>query len=777
MSHAVFGAPQPLQPPRHRSWAARALGLDDPGLALLASLALLVILACWSLQAGHNQADSVEYAEKASQWVARGYMPSNQRSVRGPLLPLLLSPPFALAKALGVTDTRFVWPLLRGFQVLISLAFVIATARLGERLAAGARRSPPRLEAGRRMAPAGLVAGFLVVCNPIFLRFSADPIAGLLAGVLVALGLAQLLAPLSGTVPDTGSGTRATGHRARVGFAAGLLLGLAGITAYKALPLALALFGMSLLRDRWHGRARWLGWLAGFACALAIGIALDRIAYGVWGLSLANYLAYNVTVTGVPLLLALGLHGAATRLYEIGNLYYGFKGPVETESVIQHVAQHPPQTWYLTHADEFLGLPGLTIIAIALIVCVRRPRWATTIVLGGVLAFGVVLSAKHSKAYRLWLPALPLIAALCGWSWELLWGARSDARLILRRGLCALLLVTAPLFGLAEYLRLGPRLHENFWQAVAWIDEVRRSEGVQQATYASSHPFATILRTPPELQLVRLEHPLQELSMIVNPTEKTFARHLRDLESVDWLLIPERTLRANAGLRARLSERFTIATAFFEPDKHERLWGPLYVLRRAPHRAAGDPSGAALGAARGRRFFTRTPLANPDEFEHSQGKPPWLRSFSLEMPDAGPQTMRLVAVEFEELPDSGLGWLSSTWEAPAVLAVDCLLRLRVETPAGAPLELVDMVPGYDRYPTSSWTGPARLTEGRLVGLTNARLDENEGWARVWSAVLATTPAGRRIGPFAPVLDPRLQLPKTKDGWTQVMRIVSPSLIP
>ena len=32
--------------------------------------------------------------------------------------------------------------------------------------------------------------------------------------------------------------------------------------------------------------------------------------------------------------------------------------PVETEEVVRHIASHPPKTWYLTHADEFLALPG-----------------------------------------------------------------------------------------------------------------------------------------------------------------------------------------------------------------------------------------------------------------------------------------------------------------------------------------------------------------------------------------------------------------------------------
>ena len=108
-------------------------------------------------------------------------------------------------------------------------------------------------------------------------------------------------------------------------------MGLAAVTSYKVIPLLPVLGVLLLLRDRWSHRASWLGLGAGALLAGSAALALDRLVYGEWALSLPNYLVYNVLahdpVHGQHLGILLIEFGVGTTVAAVMiTIFYNFAG-------------------------------------------------------------------------------------------------------------------------------------------------------------------------------------------------------------------------------------------------------------------------------------------------------------------------------------------------------------------------------------------------------------------------------------------------------------------
>ncbi len=194
---------------------------DPAVLGLLALVAALELLA-YFLAEGYPIADAVEYMERARALV------SGQRIVdAGAIRPfgfsLLLAPVFLLSDWLGITDPRSNLWAICALQMLLSLALVFVVTRIGARLG------------GRNC---GLVAGFLLGTNPIFLEYCAMPISGIAAALCIALGIESLL-------------ERGNARRMWIG---SIWLALSVLMIYQCLLVVGTIAFVILLRDR---RAAW----------------------------------------------------------------------------------------------------------------------------------------------------------------------------------------------------------------------------------------------------------------------------------------------------------------------------------------------------------------------------------------------------------------------------------------------------------------------------------------------------------------------------------------
>lgn len=588
-------------------------------------VALLLELFVWASLEGYNLADTVEYVELARTLFTRGELSPGLKSVRPPLFPLALSPLFHLWQALGLEDLRSLMVTLRVLQIGLGLALVWTAMGLGTRL--GDRRT-------------GLVAGLLAASNPIFLRFSLDPVSDVTAAVLLGFGCERLLSGAS---------------RGR-SFAGGLLVGTASIVSFKLLPVAAALFLVQLVRGRRAERGRWIGFGAAALVVLAVQLVLDRVVYGAWGHSLFNYLVYNVSNVLVGLLATAGLRDAAAWVRELANSYYGFEGDVDAGRLATRVAGHQPVTWYLTHGLRFLVLPAAVLGALAAWRAVRRPRWPVWTLALAVGAYLAVISGKHSKELRLWLPVVPLVAALCSTGWLVLDGGDTSARRRAGRAVGILLVALAGALGVRGFLDLGPRKHGAAWQAVEWLEGVAERDGVQR--FAAGSPFAVLYRHSRNLRHVRLQTPLNRWPL-GDPDAPVHPVQVRELEALDAVLVHEAMLLERPSLARELSRAFSLEAGFFETG-HAPTLGPLHVFRRSEEPA---------------RPLARVLPAAPESFDHPVGT-------TLEREG---RTLTLLGVDAETLEGSGLLWTRWWWTTETGLDVDARMRPQVVAADGTRL--------------------------------------------------------------------------------------------
>lgn len=637
-------------------------GLRDRGMRWLLFLALALQVFSWSRLEGYQLADSVEYLDRALAWAEGGDLGAD-RAVRSFAFSLVFVPMFALADWIGLEDLRpLVW-VGRAVQMGLALALVLASARLGARVA------------GRR---AGFAAGFLVAVNPVYLRYAVSPVAGIAAALFAALGFERLL-------ERCGFGRSLRG---------GMLLGLALLCSYKTLLAILLLFGLLLVRDRLKHAASWLGLGLGVGVGALAQIGLDRWVYGRWGASLLGYVLDNVGSTLTTLLLIPQkqfpvFRDMARWVYQTQSEFqgYGFDRAYEQWTPRSSSAR----TWYFEHFDDFIVWPALLLGAVGLLCFLRRPawrRWIPVLVAAGYVA---ILSFKGDKSYRLLLPILPLLAAVCaaGWArWRGIGAARSP---LWRRASAAIALLAALPLGVMALEDSNPRFHGAYWKALDWIEGSLEGDAAAPARMAGAYHWALFLRASPRIEQVKFPCPLESWRDEVPESGTDEAAPARreaiagTLEGLDWLVVHLPVLSQRKGLFEAVNRRFRVEAAFYDQEVHAGL-GPVFVLRR---------SDAAEG---GWRFF--------DVEEASWGF--WnLESLARFVPgDGGTGVPRLDLIDFEvePLPGTGLAWITYRWRGlPNGFDRDWKIMDRVTAPDGRNSFQNNHHPAYGLYPTSTWT--------------------------------------------------------------------------
>ena len=582
---------------------------------------------------GYPQADSVEFMERAWLWVD-GKTVADQNVVRSFAFSLLLTPIFALASLLELEDLRWIPHVLRTLQMAVGLGLVFVSMRLGARIAGRA---------------AGLAAGVMVGINPTFLTWTITPVSGVAAALFLALGIDRLL-------------ERPTPRGALLG---GLWMGASILMAYQSILVLLPVLMLIALRDRRHPRQ--LAALAGgITIAILLQIALDRGVYGEWGISLKRYLIANFGPVATRVTLKLGFTDLAREIYSAysGMLGYAFDAATENADL----RQLQPGSWYITNLPTMLAWPVLACFVLGLAFTARRPTWATALL---ALAFAVnvgIMSMKGAKAYRLWLPLLPLIAPLAALGWSRLYGQAptlaaspplaSNPTTPWRRAFALLLLAIAVPMGPRLLARENLRYHGVYWDALEEVERHCVSNPGQ--ALGSAYHWAVFLRNSPNVKLVRTPYafdPWQQLSKLGR------TRVLRFLIDCDWLLIHHPALSNDPEFFRWVSEHFEVHAAFYDREVHGKL-GPVYVLHR---RDKG-----------GRRFFVLHQGITPEAYREARGFRDPVRAFS-----SGQERAELLGWHVEPLNGSGWSWITYHWHFPAGLDGDWRIAERVATPGAA----------------------------------------------------------------------------------------------
>lgn len=630
------------------------LGLGDPGLRAVLLLAVALLLLAWSRVDGYQLADSVEYLDRARSFV-RGEGLGAERSVRSFAFSALFVPLFGAFELLGLEDQRLVVPLGRVVQMLLTLGLVVATARVGERVAG------PR---------AGRAAALVAAANPVVAVFGVSPVSGVAAGLGVALGLDALLA-----------------RQAR-GLAAGAWLGAAVLMAYQSLLVALPLLALLALRERLR-RPVWAA-LAAFGAALGAQVALDRLAYGVWGLSLARYLSDNGLGALGRIAYELGLNDLAKAIYGMMRFEYSVEGAPPA------VRQMQPPDYYLTHLPEMVAVPLVALLALGLARAAARPRWSSSILALALAANVAIMSTKGSKSFRLWLPLVPLYAPLIGLGWETLRGAAGARFSGVRRLLAHGLLLAGAALGAAALLQQDTRTHAPYWRAAEHVEALAAPDGAPLRV-ASAYHWACFLRFPPRVEHVKLPRELDSWERLDDAGR---AEVLATLEGLDALLVHLPALSEHPELFREVAARFAVDAAWYDQTAHGEL-GPVFVLRRR----AGDPAE--------RLFFERLSAADPLALRRARHLPPSTRF------GGGPGEDELVLLGFEVEPlrnaqGTGHAWITYTWLAPRAPQRDWTVWDRATAPDERHSWHNNHRPGYGVLPTPTWEAGDVVREGYLL---------------------------------------------------------------
>jgi 4-amino-4-deoxy-L-arabinose transferase-like glycosyltransferase len=674
----------PPIPPRPAAGAAPdpagGIGLPAPGApdpplprgALLAVLALAFALQLWTLGRVHGYpiADSVEYLERAELFVQGRELDAG--SVRSFAFSALLVPLVAAFRALG---DDAVLGAARLLVMLLGLATIAVTARLAARVA------------GRGAA---LVAAFALAVNPVFLRWSVEPLSGVAAAFFVALAFLALARP----------------GAFRRGLAVGAALGAAFLMAFQSLAILACAGGLLLLRDRWKGRAHTLGWVAAIALALLAQATLDQVIYGSFGSSVSQYALENFGGT------------ISTKIYKLGQVTgsetlksWGFElynsvftdADVASQAVRTETTSKMPRSWYVTHLHtHLLAWPLLALGALGVLRASWRPRWAATILLVTVAVNTWVMSDKGWKDYRLWLPLLPAVATFVGAGYGLL-AAPGPARALRRGALLVLLALSAKLS--ADMLaRTNLAKHGGYWDAMAFVAAERERAGNEPELLGAGYHWATLFRDGgPGLEQRKLPHPLYAWPADEEARILPRADVLPALGELDWFVSHQQLVEQDPAIAAALAERFEVVAAFHDGAAYEDL-APVLVFRRAPD-----------GAEARRLYTVRREGTDPGALQARIAHP---RSVDLRRRFEGDVTDQLVLLgwDAEVLPGSAnVAWLSLHWYAGPTNGRDYTIGVRVTDPSDRTRQ-VNRAPCWGAVPTSAWETGWVVSDGFPIPL-------------------------------------------------------------
>ena len=622
---------------------------------LLVAVTLALQGVSWWILEGYQVADSVEFVENA-QALVRGHEVLDSQAIRSAFFPLLLSPPLLLADLLGLEDQRPLFWLMRLVQMGIGVAVVLAASRLA------------RSVAGRG---AGLLAGWTVAVNPVFLQYTVSPLTDVLAALLVTLGLIAL----------------ADARQARRGLWGGIWLGLAVMVSYKTLAMAAAAVAVLMLAGRWRGRRVWLEALGGLAaCALA-QVLLDWATYGSPGHSLFVYVGANFgPLAGKLCYVPAGyleevlpsvshaLKRAAVWLYSLNELL----GEVESPAT-DPIKGRYPWHWYASSLHEWV-VPSLLVGTLAgSWAALRGQARALLVPLAACALYAAILSTKGWKDHRLLLVTLPTLAACTGVGLAAVRGARSGWRALLVMGLVG----WAGADGLDQLLARNTRKFSGYWDALAWIQGQELPEEEQRV--AGAYHWALFMREAPGVTLTKLPHQLDGFGALDRDSQR---EDLLALVDQDWLVIhlPVLTHPDHQDLLRVVNGHFSVEALFWDHEDFEDI-GPVLVLRRR------------RGEADERRFFERSTVDDPEAWRTALGLP---RPEVFVRPDLGEEVWFLGS-RYEVLPGDGHGWLTTWhWCASERILADYQVIYRVTTHDERNSYQVNFQPAWGAEPTPTW---------------------------------------------------------------------------
>lgn len=667
-------APAPARSgPAPKGGGPAQLAWRDPGLALVLAATLLLSLAVWWRVDGYALADSIEYLEHA-QALVRGERVVDSKDIRGVGFALVLAPPFLVADWLGLQDLRWIVPCTRMLQILFTLLLVGAVARLGTLLAGRA---------------AGLGAAWIAGTSPVLLTFSIEPVADVLAALLLAQALLLALEP----------------GGPRRGFALGLWLGAALLVAFKTLLVTGPLVLLVVLRDLGK-RPRAVGGLVlGLGILLLVQVGLDRLRYGDWGRSLNLYLTDNALRLTGYFIAKLGFVEAGRRLYELSIGAHIGRPYTVTGGDLADVRQAVPASFYLVEASRFVAWPGLALVALGAARTLARPRWVRLLLFVLVAAAGLVTAFKGSKDFRIWLPLLPAVAGLAALGLGLLGAARGG------RVLAVLLVSASVVLALARLAGGGSQRHAGYWRAMDVVNADAAAAGAPLRVSGAWH-WALFLREGRGVELVKLPHHVESWPAY---DEQQRARSLEVLATLDRFVVHLPVLTERPALFSALNELFAVEALLFDPARYRDL-GPVLVLarRRGP---PGDPSQAV--------FFELLEGRDPEDYVARHGL---AESFDLlgRTPEGTPERLRLLGFDVESLP-GGHAWLTLHWLAVAPSGLDLRVHQRIATEPAGGVQDVYYVPAWGLHPTPSWTPGLIVREGRPLVAAVQPFDPSAPW--------------------------------------------------
>ncbi len=709
------------------------------GLWVLALLAIGLQCNTWQNMDGYQLADSVEYMERA-QAVVHSETVIDSRQIRSFGYSAILTPIFFFTDLLGYHNAGGVVVLCRLLQMGIGLWLGWICFRLGDALGG---------------AWTGFMAAFVLITNPVFLRFTVSPVAGISAAVCVGMGALMLFEP----------------REKRRGFRAGLWLGLALLMAYKTIPITAVLVLLVILRERRHC-FQILGPMAvSFVFAIVVQVTLDKVAYGVWGASLLAYLGENVFAILARIAIEIGQPQWADSLY---LWYYSdvFTDPLPANRVVTDL-QEPG--WYWQNLTTFAVFPVAVMAGLGCARALCAGSWKSSLLLVTAVLNVYLFSQKGSKEFRLWLPLLPILASLAGWGFD---GLLEACRR--RRFKQTLLTLTA---GSVLWLSLQAQIETGqfggFWRAMAFVeeqieggyepipllvdhyidaDEHARNRG--RVRVGCSYHWSVFGREGIKTHLIKLPNQLDGWAHL--PPEVQTSEVLPAIERLDWLILHQPILVApgHALLTYFINDRFTIEAAFWDPAV-EKSMGPILVLRRKRDRGFDPMRPTLFDMVNGPRtlparsvfdvLFQFLTLRNPAgrralthwTAEAVRRRLGFNETIRLVRPGLQ-EDLWVLGSTYETLPGDGLGWLSLylfTW-SPLQANYDFVHELTtLDASPEAPSWTSAHLPVYGVSPTSDWAPGTLIRESWPVIASADHLE----WEQLGAPVGSNQRRGQVMG--------------------------------
>jgi hypothetical protein len=679
--------PGPSSPLGGGAESGAEFGWRDPWLRACVLLALA--LQAWTLSRveGYQLADSVEYMDRAEQFVRGESLHAS--TVRSFAFSALLAPVFALLRLFAVDEPRIAVGLVRALVVLLGTLALVTSARIAARALGRA---------------AGLGCAFAIACCPIYLRYSIEPLSASAAFCACSYGTWHLF----------GGGGFARGLRA------GAWLGAAVLMAFQCIPIALALFVVAFFARVRRERAFCAGWVVGFGVLLLVQCFLDQLVYGAFGSSLWAYVVENAGYNIAGLLNRAGLRDWSEAVYRrIAELDQGIGAQVGAAGTAMR-SRTPPWWYFVELPRQAFAWPALALLALGLVRVLARGR-----ALGAACAFALaanllVMSTKGEKTFRLWMPLLPYLGLCAGAGIAWLHGATVAGTRTWRRALVALLCVAT----LGGALRIAAsqnlRKFGGYWRAIELVNAAARRENATPAapqTVCSVYHWATQFRAARGVQPIKLPHHLEQWKSR-SFTDDARAACLRELGTFEWVIGHLQVFEQDRALMQVVNDRYAIVDVLYDRTAYEEM-APIYVLR-VKERAPGA-----------RTFFELHTGVDAAAYQAALAQPTSV-DYRRRTSDGAVQQIVLLGWDVErgtpEQQRAGLFWITYHWFAGPLAGRNYTVADRFTDPRDGSFQN-NHAPAYGCLPTSEWRPGSILRETWLLELPHDPVEFGGPWRR------------------------------------------------